>query len=120
MCLKLFRNILQPLNVFGKDIRYVYMDLTKIPTEGGKHGHKTVNITWTGEEMVESHTIVTKSVSGTTLLPVKNKYINGNETEITLNIPDETGVFVKYPSGYQMFFRCEKVASLVVNGETLI
>ena len=54
------------------------------------------------------------------LTPVKNTYTDGNATAISFNIPDELGFAKRYPSGYQIFFRCTDVTYLEINGDILI
>lgn len=124
MCLKLLRNILQPLNILGKDIQFKKFDLNKIPTEGGRRGYKPIHLVWTGGELVVTYTIVQGGgewQQERILTPVKNIYTDGNATAISFNIPDEYGIIARrYPSGYQIFFRCTDVTYLEINGDILI
>ena len=120
MCLQKFRNIFYQFNPFGKDIQFKKIDLTTIPTEGGRRGWKPISITWTGDKLEVTWTEEWKSYYASEATPHRDTYTNGVSSSINFDIPYESGIFVVKASGDELFFRCTNVTSLIVNGQVLI
>ena len=118
--MKVVQDILFPMNILGKDRKAVKFDCTNVPTEGGRRGYKTINVVWTGEVMVESHTIKRVWYGGHDFLLIKTTYTDGNSSAITLILPDEVGLARVTVSDWIISFNCINVTSLIVNGEQLI
>lgn len=106
MCQRL-RDILQPLNVLGKDIKNIQYPLSRTAFP--------INLTikWTGDYLDAKWTI--KKNSGKL---AKADFHDKNQVDKTRIIPiTPMGGDRAYSD---LYFKCINVTSLIVNGETLI
>ena len=119
--MKKIKNILQTLNLFGKNKRYVYFDTTNTPASDHK---KTFTINWIGDRLIVSLTQGVQikqppSERKRSYNQIKNTYTDGG-TETIEVMSDNTINAAHWIENNKLFFDCTNVTSLIVNGETLI
>ena len=120
MCKRL-RDILFPTNIFGKKRQSIEFSIADIPSEGTPgNAHRNITIVWSGERMVETHTIYKATGSGYSYEPVKNVYTDGDSTSISLTLPNVKRGIKHLVQGDVMYFDCTNVTYLSVNGTQLI
>ena len=119
MC-KRIKDILWPLNIFGKHKRSVAFDLPD------NNASVLLNIVWSGERMISEYTrrVVTSAPNQpveTHDYPKRATYTNGDSTSESLWISRGTQGYRKVSTPEnKVHFTCTNVTSLVVNGQQLI
>lgn len=81
-------------------------------------GYKVIKYYWVGEELEITYTQVKKVGANYETIPHVDVRKNSPGWNNQFNIDDVPGI--NYPSGYELFFRCTNVTSLIVNGQVLI
>lgn len=115
MCISKIKDILHPLNPFGKDRKTLAYDLNDVSTVGHK---KTLNIVWTGETLTAAYTDVFSPMMGDRVVtPYKITYRNGNSSAETIEV---LSAFYHYNPDHSIYFDCINVTYLEVNGDILI
>ena len=115
MCCKKIKQILFPLNIFGKDKRSFEIDVPNPP-----YTDVLFNIEWTGERLDVRYAALEKiGNKPTASRPVRYQYTNGTITEETITVHQEA-VLNRRRWTDKIYIECTNVTYLSVNGEDLI
>lgn len=116
MC-KFIKDILFPLNLFGK--KRVCVAYT-IP-DGATIEDYTLNVVWSGERMEIAYTQRNTRTMPGIITPISTIHIDGSESGIIVYSRDE-GYRFRFTQliNNVVYFNCTNVTKLIVNGEQLI
>ena len=114
MC-KFIKDILFPLNLFGK--KRVCVAYT-IP-DGATIEDYTLNVVWSGERMEIAYTQRNIRTMPGIITPISTIHTDGSESEIIVDTRTSRWQYIRLVNN-EVYFNCTNVTKLIVNGEQLI
>lgn len=117
MCKQLL-SILFPLNILGKKRKCVKYSVYDLPVVGNE---KTLNISWVGERLIVTHTIIQSFPFSREkeTLQYKSDFHGDEQTTQSEVVIVRAGNYLETVND-MVYFSCTNVTSLIVNGQTLI
>lgn len=113
MC-KFIKDILFPLNLFGKKRVCVAYKVT-----GRTPEDYTLNVVWTGERMEIAYTQRNIRTMPGIITPISTIHTDGSESEIIVDTRTSRWQYIRLVNNV-VYFNCTNVTKLIVNGEQLI
>ena len=113
MC-KFIKDILFPLNLFGKKRVCVAYKVTGSTVED-----YTLNVVWSGERMEITYTQRNVRTMPGIITPISTIHTDGSESEIIVDTRTSRWQYIRLVNNV-VYFNCTNVTKLIVNGEQLI